>query len=217
MECKLDRVLCNSKWLDFWEQSDCYTLPRHFSDHNPLVLQFIDNAHRGPRPFRFMKMWTEHEDFKNFVEEKWKSYNPLGCNMFILTAKLRSLKKDLKIWNRNVFGNIHERVDKAKKELENIQLLLSNSGFSEDLFQLETNAHNELFSALQSQTTFYKERSRAKWLQEGDRNSNFFHNSVKSNAKNRGISMLLINGEACTDKNFIKDHVINFYTELFNG
>ena len=29
--------------------------------------------------------------------------------------------------------------------------------------------------------------------------------------------MLLINGEACTDKNTIKDHVVNFYTELFNG
>ena len=36
MECKLDIVLYNSNWLEFWEQTDCLTHPRHFSDHNPL-------------------------------------------------------------------------------------------------------------------------------------------------------------------------------------
>ena len=88
MECKQDRVLCNLEWIEFWEQTGCFTLPRHSSDHNPLVLHISEHVHKGPRPFIFMRMWTDHEDFKTFIEEKWKSYNPSGCSMFVLTSQL---------------------------------------------------------------------------------------------------------------------------------
>ena len=66
--------------------------------------------------------------------------------MFVLTSKLCLLKKDLKLWNRSVFGNIHELVDKAKKKNENIQLLISDAGYSD-----------ELFLAMESQSNLYKE------------------------------------------------------------
>ena len=78
MECRLDRALCNSHWLDLWDNIECFTLPRLYSDHNPLVLNLSDQSYKGPKPFRFMKMWTEHIDFKKFIESKWKSYTVTG-------------------------------------------------------------------------------------------------------------------------------------------
>ena len=88
MECKLDRALCNSAWLEHWNWLNCFSRPRHASDHNPIVLQFLENSTRGPVPFRFKSMWLEHENFEHFVKEKWCSYSSSGSTIGALISKL---------------------------------------------------------------------------------------------------------------------------------
>ena len=90
-------------------------------------------------------------------------------------------------------------------------------GHSEELFKLETKAHSDLISAINMETSFYRQKSRLKWLEDGDRNSNFFHKLVSNRKKLTGIKMLEINGESCTDSEIIKKHVVDFYRNLFNG
>lgn len=38
--------------------------------------------------------------------------------MFILNQKLKLLKNKLKVWNKNTFGNVHDKVKNSMANLE---------------------------------------------------------------------------------------------------
>lgn len=83
-EKRLDRVICNEAWLDFWSNSSCCTLVRSFSDRFPLLL----TANRATRPFpssfKFHKMWISHPDGVRQIREVWS--RPVeGCPTTILS------------------------------------------------------------------------------------------------------------------------------------
>ncbi|KAK2656069.1 hypothetical protein Ddye_009121 [Dipteronia dyeriana] len=67
------------------------------------------------------------------------------------------------------------------------------------------------------QKCFYRNRSRVKWLHDGDRNSSFFHASVRRRQYQNVLSSLLINGVLTDDRLIIKDHIIEFYSNLFSS
>ena len=54
-------------------------------------------------------MWSLHENCKVVILDSW-STRIIGCPMFVLSKKLQNLKVRLKIWNKDVFGNIHDLV-----------------------------------------------------------------------------------------------------------
>lgn len=47
--------------------------------------------------------------------------------MFVLNEKLKASKRAFKSWNKSQFGNIHDNVLLALKDVEDIQLLNQNS------------------------------------------------------------------------------------------
>lgn len=65
---RLDRVLMNQMWLGWWLNVEVEHLARTGSDHAPLLLTCGGQVSIISRPFKFLKFWTEHADFKGFVE-----------------------------------------------------------------------------------------------------------------------------------------------------
>ncbi|MQL91120.1 hypothetical protein Taro_023718 [Colocasia esculenta] len=96
----------------------------------------------GPKPFRFFNMWTQHTDFISVVQAAW-SLDVQGTPLFVLYQKLRTVKKALKIWNRDVFGKIHQWVDCAATILHDAQHKLAtdpmNCGYAESEKQAREN------------------------------------------------------------------------------
>ncbi|KAM0989503.1 hypothetical protein ACFX15_012919 [Malus domestica] len=88
-------------------------------------------------PFRFQRAWFEHPDFMAFVSTIWHDSNFLGCPIFVLSAKLRKLKQNLKTWNRSCFGNIHVNVDSAMSDLDLIQNEIDTLGPTDDRLSKE--------------------------------------------------------------------------------
>lgn len=83
--------------------------------------------------FKFMKMWSRHPDSEKLVKEVWET--PVyGNPMFILSQKLKNLKARLKDWNKNIFGDVHSKVNLALAEVDRIQNQINFSGGSDDLF-----------------------------------------------------------------------------------
>ena len=52
------------------------------------------------------------------VKDKWTSYSAQGNALMVIKDKLKWLKGDLKIWNRDVFGNIKTSKKMILQELE---------------------------------------------------------------------------------------------------
>ena len=62
-----------------------------------------------------------------------------------------------------------------------------------------------------------KVRSRAHWLQFGDRGSKFFFNLIKHKHAKENIDQLLINNVMNTNVDSIKNEFSHFYANLFTS
>lgn len=113
---RLDRALVNEKWLERWRDTGLRGLPRSISDHCAIVLH-SKNTDWGPKPFRFLNIWTSHPGFKELVHNCWGQGGLEGWGCFVFLEKLKRLKEALRIWNREVFGDVDKKISNLREEL----------------------------------------------------------------------------------------------------
>ena len=51
-------------------------------------------------------MWLKEEGFKVLLKSWWQGFNFSGFCSFVLAEKLKALKTNLKIWNKDAFRKI---------------------------------------------------------------------------------------------------------------
>ena len=79
------------------------------SNHNPILLDTHFESETLNHPFRFEAMWMKEEISRVMVDNAWQ-FEVEESHGFRLTNKLEKTKKDLKKWNREVFGISKERI-----------------------------------------------------------------------------------------------------------
>ncbi|KAF1888435.1 hypothetical protein Lal_00011206 [Lupinus albus] len=213
-EKSLDICIVNEDWMTVWNQISCSTLPRIASDHHPLLLCFSLASVPRPSAFKFHKMWLSHVDCQRLVAETWR-VEVVGCPLFVLSQKLRLLKKELKVWNFQVFGNIHERVKTALASVAAIQEVLNSSGHDEDLLEQEHLAQNELLQALVMEEKFWQDKARLSWQNEGDRNTSFFLKTTKIRQASKALSTLRDGDNILVGQEEIDQHTLAYFTDLY--
>jgi len=57
----------------------------------------------GPKPFKTLDIRKSDPTFTKVVKQSWEAYIGKGNPMILLKDKLKKLKCDLKLWNREVF------------------------------------------------------------------------------------------------------------------
>ncbi|GAU39170.1 hypothetical protein TSUD_372700 [Trifolium subterraneum] len=105
-----------------------------------------------------------------------------GKKAFVLKEKLKILKEKLKTWNREVFGNLDLNIDKIAKELNEIEDLAAN-GIGGLTFHNSKNLDKKFWEQLHHKENFLQQKSRTKWVQQGDSNTRFFHASITAEVK----------------------------------
>ncbi|KAL1555389.1 hypothetical protein AAHA92_11138 [Salvia divinorum] len=111
---RLDRVLLGEHWTTVFAATRVTHLPRILSDHAPLLVR-CQASLQVPRPsFRFQNMWTRHHTFKEEIARAWTADTGF-LGMLNLQFKLSRIKSFLKRWNRDVFGNIFEKLREAEE------------------------------------------------------------------------------------------------------
>ena len=103
---RIDRVLVSEEWLVRWPMSKQYVQSREVSDHCAIVVKDVQKDW-GPKPFRSLDIWLQERSFCGMVKDFWLAYSVEGNAFVRFKEKLKSLKGDLKKWNRDVFGNIY--------------------------------------------------------------------------------------------------------------
>jgi len=166
-------------------------LPSVGSDHWPISLQWDWSSEALRKPFRFEQFWLEHKDFKDLVGQWWKEASiPEGTNMFCLQKKLQALKIKIREWNRDQFGNIFQDKVQLQKDLEAVYRQGMASGWDDELRMVERNLLDQLEGRERQEEVYWRQKSRNLWLQEGEKNTRFFHNSVIQNRHRNKILKL---------------------------
>jgi len=76
--------------------------------------------------------------------------------MFVLSHKLKILKQNLKVWNIEVFGNVHLLVRTAEQSLNVIQNEIDCNGNNDVLMEHQKQAQIQLGKALDKEEEFWK-------------------------------------------------------------
>ena len=214
---KLDRVLVNPDWLSSFSFAEAAFLPSGSSDHSPVVVNLGVELYRRRVTFRFFNFWAAHPEFESIVVGIWNT--PMdGSRLYQVCTKLKLLKEWLKTFNGAHFKNLPNQSTLARQRLLDIQRQLSSSPNDDSLRSLEREALLVYTNACKAEESFHAQKSRIKWLKEGDSNSSFFHNSVKSRFnRNKLVSLTLDDGSTVSDPMLIKVEATAFFHTILNG
>lgn len=147
-------------------------------------------------------MWLSHPSFLDMVTNDWVT-EVYGSPMYKLQSNLKHTKARLKIWNKEVFGNIHRRVFDAQDKLKQLEYALqANWDTSIDVQWKE--AKLSLQQELNREECLYRQKARREWLQNGDKSTEFFQSIIKKkrNAQNN-IRIKSVDGSFASDKDLI--------------
>ncbi|XP_027174232.1 uncharacterized protein LOC113773826 [Coffea eugenioides] len=210
----LDRILVHNECLNDGLVVAVSHLARDPPDHSPLLTSISTRADRHPRPFRFLNAWTAHLDFREVIKASWQR-ECTGSPFHIVCVKLSRLKADIKEWSKHGFGNIFVNARKAEETVLAAERWVEDDDSSDALETLQR-ATSEWHRWLLMEESFWKQKARMRWLDQGDKNTKFFHSIVK---QRRAQSMIhrVKDGEGnwITSAEDIGREAVRYFFELF--
>lgn len=202
---KIDRVVANSSWIQKFHSAEVAFLPEGKYDHSPAILRVFPSNVFGKKPFRFYKIWITSPRFQMIVKEQWKIQNH-GCTMYKVMTKLKNIKRELKIPNKEGFIDIQAQDTKAFPNY-----ILAQKEMHEDPMNIlkrdaEKNAGDEYRSIHENYVSFLRQKTKTNWVVEGDSNTEIFHRSIKlRNNTNKIHCICDMNGNWKCDPNGVNN------------
>jgi hypothetical protein len=212
---RLDRFLISTEWEESFPEVIQKRLPRVISDHFPVML-VCGPRRRGRLPFRFENMWLQEEGFVEQVKRWWDSYQVEGNPSYVMARKLKALKGDLKKWNVEVFGVIEKRKKSLEEELGELDCIGENRELMAEEIAKRDECYQNLERTLFQEEVSWRQKSRALWLKEGDRNTSYFHRVVNSHRRNNTMAVMMMDGNRTEDPAVITNHIVQFYKTLYS-
>ncbi|GKV17362.1 hypothetical protein SLEP1_g27876 [Rubroshorea leprosula] len=207
---RLDRAWANPAWKILFPEATLIHLPRVYSDHCPILLSLEQTFPcSNKKPFRLEKFWLEHESFKDLVASNWTSPN-LSISDCSIT-----FQNNVKLWSRVTFDNLHKKKKNLIARLGGIQQALQskNSSF---LIDLEKTLSKEYQDILKYEEDMWFMKSRIQWIQNGDRNTKFFHvSALKRRSYNRILGLKDDTGSWITDATAIEGIITSYFKSLY--
>ncbi|KAL8456290.1 hypothetical protein ACS0TY_034487 [Phlomoides rotata] len=118
---KLDRVFAHKCFIEYWDSVYATVLARAGSDHHPIVRHCVKGSSLRPRSFKVYTAWTLDSRFKDLVHKSWEEPLRPPDPISQVMQKLRRLKVELRLWNKDVFGLITTKIADANQALLVVQ------------------------------------------------------------------------------------------------
>ena len=195
----IDRTLVSADWEDHFGNVSQRMLPRVISDHC-LILVESRVVGRGWGAFKFESMWLKVKGFVEKVQQWWTSYCFTGSPSFVLAQKLKTLKEDLKKWNKEVFGDLAFKKKSLLSELLGLDAKEDILGLSHEDQACRTQVKGEIEVLASMEETFWGQKSRALYVKEGDNNTRFFQKLANSHRGANRIRSIEVDGVVYEDE-----------------
>ena len=187
---KLDRALVNQGWMGKFPTTFAEFLPPGISDHSPIVIHMLNPGRKKGTPFKFFNYWTSLDNFYGIVHDIWS--RPVEGNFqFQLFYKLKNLKIGLKSLAKESRGREKLIANQAREDLLQCQSKLEAQPSDSNLREQEKHLLGVFLEAIRVEEEVVRQKSTLQWLEAGDMNTTYFHNSIK-NRRNRNRIVSLI-------------------------
>ena len=169
----------------------------------------------GPKPFRILNCWLTDKSFREVVNQCWNSAQVSGWGAYVLKEKIKRLKCRLKIWNKEEYGDSFKKVQHLEVELNKLEEDTLHRQMTDLEISRRKKLQEDLWVAAQAHEALLRQKSRSRWLKEGDCNTRFFHIRVNANRNTNCIKGLLIEGEWTDEPNKVKEEIRTFFSNRF--
>jgi len=212
----IDRVLVSTEWLVHWPDSKQYIKGRQMLDHCALLLKPV-TIDWGPKTFKTLDIWKSDPAFKKVVKQSWETYIGKGNPMISLKEKLKKLKFDLKSWNRDVFGFISLKKQNLLLELAELDMKDYESNLGDDDKVSRMKLLRKLKLLLHKESALLNQKTRLKWIEEGDTNSKYFHSRIRWRRVTNELKGADVNGTWCEDLTKVREEVRQVFQTRFSA
>ncbi|XP_060183224.1 uncharacterized protein LOC132613196 [Lycium barbarum] len=211
---RLDRIVYNDAFQNWFGQLEVEHLSRTGSDHAPLLVSCGDQGEKFIKPFRFLKFWVGHDNFLDFVKHQWET--ALTDDVFLsFKLKMKKLKIALSTWSKNTFGDIFKQLV-IREEIVKIKEQLFEETPSAENRMVMQRAQAELKLSLHYEEEFWRQKARMDCFSEGDRNTRYFHSLVKGRRKRIQIRRIKDDaGNWIEDVDSVAAQAVNFFHKQF--
>nr|XP_027071698.1 uncharacterized protein LOC113696490 [Coffea arabica] len=209
---RLDRCLGSVGWVQKYENAAVEHIEIEASDHCLLLMDTKSKQRRAKRRFFFDQRWARDEASIAVIKRAW-GLEQNGSRMFRVVKRIKECRIALIEWNKSLKGNTKAKIQELKEKLRSVRE--ENEPCNKGVI---TTLKLQLSKAYKDEELFWSQKSRSRWLKEGDKNTAYFHLSVMAARKRNNISILQkANGEWCTSAEEIKAELSEHYAELFNS
>lgn len=132
-----------------------------------------------------------------------------------ISDKVRMLKRSLKVWNYNEFGNIDGNIKKLENSIQHFDDLSNERDLDSQELELRKQAQTDLWQWIKRKELYRAQNSQTRWLKEGNRNTKFFHDVASNKRRKNTIGSIDTDGETMNDPSRIKSEAVNFFKNIF--
>ncbi|XP_020675524.1 uncharacterized protein LOC110094601 [Dendrobium catenatum] len=154
-----------------------------------FTIRHLQTGGKGQQGYSYEETWASYHGVVSLVKRIWLK-NFLGDPPLALNLKLKRTLKGLFYWSKAKFMNLNHLRDKLKNEILEIQLEEDEGWISFDRLQLLRFKINELNVTLARLNTWWRQRAKARWMDEGDCNSSFFNTFTNARRRTTGLVIL---------------------------
>lgn len=170
---RLDRFLVSNSWAQRFPNLLQSALASTVSNHCPISCS-CTTKFPLPNAFNFENFWLRLPDFKEVVQFTW-TQKPVADTPHQLHSKVVMLRKSITKWRRTKVGNLTSQ----KKVCKTLILWLDWNAEWQQLTQLELLTKWLIKGRLQEiviqEEQIWRQRAKRTWLEQGDKNTTYFH------------------------------------------
>jgi hypothetical protein len=143
------------------------------------------------------------------LRQSWNMNNGIKEN-------LANVERDVKVWKFQTIDQVMHKKKELTSRINGIQRCIQDGRASGGLMRLEYKLQKELSNILRKEELMWYQRSRAKWLMDGDRNTKYYHlKTVTRRRKNNIIMLKDSSGQWIEDTTQLQQSANDFYMKLF--
>ena len=155
---------------------------------------------RPKQRFKFELFWLSLEGFEEAVREGWWCDLNITDPFLRLDACFRNLAAYLRSWSDRKVGNLKLQIAMANILIQKFDQAQEFRELSPEEWWLRRTLKHTVLALSSLERTMARQRSRVRWLKEGDANLRLFHAVANGRRQKSFIPAIRHNGELVTNR-----------------